>query len=90
MNVTELHARLQEIIDEGDGDLPIILQVMTGGIRGYNNVTVKSVSYGFDWDHGKVVLHPTETLLCAAYAEKRREAARKAGEKDAKRNPKAT
>jgi hypothetical protein len=81
MIVTELHARLQEIIDEGNGDMPIVIQAMTGKLRGHSNPHIDKVFYGFDWDNGKVIINPTETLLGAAYSEKRRESARKAGEK---------
>lgn len=90
MNVQQLRDRLQEIIDEGNGDMTIVVQAMTGGVRGSSHATIESVFYGFDWDKGKVLIQPKETLLGAAYAEHRREAARKAGERDAKRNPKAT
>jgi len=90
MNVQQLHARLQEIIDEGNGDMTIFVQAMTGGVRGSSHAVIEDVFYGFDWDKGKALIKTTETLLGAAYAEKRREAARKAGERDAKRNTKAT
>jgi hypothetical protein len=83
MNVTELHAHLQEIIDGGNGDMTVLVQAMTGGLRGTGNVNIKSVFYGFDWDHGKILIQPEQTLLGAAYAEKRREAARKEGEREA-------
>lgn len=86
MTVNELYKQLEDIVNEGGGDMPIILKVMSGGLCGCNNVTVKALNYGFDWDHGKVVLHATDTLLTAAYAERRREAARKAGERAAKKD----
>lgn len=85
MNVQELHARLQEIIDEGNGDMTIFVHALTGGISGSGHAGITGVAYGFDWDNGKVLVHTDQTLLGAAYAEKRRESARKAGERDAKR-----
>jgi hypothetical protein len=82
MNVQELHTHLQEIIDEGNGDMTVFVQAMTGGVGGSRHTTIESVFYGFDWDKDKVLIKTTETLLGAAYAERRRESARKAGERE--------
>lgn len=83
LTVQELYTRLQEIIDDGDGDMPVVVHAMTGGIGGSGHASVESVFYGFDWHKGKVLIQTDQTLLGAAYAEKRREAARKAGAREA-------
>lgn len=83
MNVQELHDLLHNIIDEGNGDMTVEIQAMTGRLSGGSNAQVQGVAYGFDWHMNKVIINPAETLLGAAYAEKRRESARKAGERSA-------
>lgn len=90
MNVQQLRDCLQTLINEGSGDMPVVIQAMTGKLRGSSNTNIESIVYGFDWDFGKVIINTVVPLVGAAYAEHRREAARKAGERDAKRNSKAT
>jgi hypothetical protein len=90
MTVEQLCKRLQELVGDGAGNMTIVIQAMTGGTSGSGHAQVLGCIYGFDWDHGKILIQSDQTLLGAEYAEKRREAARKAGGRDAKRNTKAT
>lgn len=83
MNVRQLHDLLSAFIDDDGGDMTVVVQAMTGGISGSGHAQIVDLVYGFDWDKGKVLIQPDQTLLGAAYAEKRREAARKAGEREA-------
>lgn len=83
MTVQQLRDCLQHLINEGSGDMTVVIQAMTGQLRGSSNTNIESVVYGFDWDFGKVIINPVVPLIGAAYAEKRRESARKAGEREA-------
>jgi len=72
MTVNELHDALTELIKADKGDLEVHVHAMTGRLSGRSTVPVKSVSSGFDWDYGKLLIHPEETLFGEALARKRR------------------
>ena len=60
MTVKVLREALQKIVEDGHGEETVIIQSF-GGLS-CNAVPIESVSHGFDWHSGMIVLHPASPL----------------------------
>ncbi len=63
MKRDELLEQLQQAMMGSHPESPVIIEVFApGSIGGRPNVGIKQVVAGFDWDHGKIIISPSEPL----------------------------
>ena len=64
LSVNDLHAILTQSIEQGRGDSPVMVRVRLAHptVGPVPMVGIESAADGFDWEHGKFVLHPARTL----------------------------
>ena len=61
MDAKTLYEKLKIAVESGQGHLKIVLPVSSEGSHfgPQPTVEVEDFSYGFDWNSGKIFLHPT-------------------------------
>lgn len=64
MTAKELFDFLKQVVDSGQGDHKVVIPVSsTESFLGPQPTeTISQASYGFDWDSGKIFLHPTKPV----------------------------
>ncbi len=71
MTINEFIEEIDKLRDRLNGDEQLCVSA-SGGI-GAHGKPIKSVSLGFDWDKGKILLHPTFPLMLSPKQPKTKE-----------------
>lgn len=65
MKARQLHEKLGRILARmhEDEDLDVVVRTHDGGIGPTPAVGARSITPGFDWDSGRLMIHPEEELV---------------------------